>query len=70
MSAELRAEGRKSGEPFKQVVNRVLRTGLNARAQATALPPYQIKARAGGNPGLNYDKVGELLEQIEGPYHR
>lgn len=70
VAAKLRTEARKSGEPFKQVVNRVLRTGLNLRVKAAPLPPYHIKARAWGNPGLNYDKVWELLEQIEGPYHR
>ncbi len=70
VAAKLRAEARKSGEPFKQIVNRVLRTGLNARAQAASLPPFKIKARSLGNPGFNYDKVWELIEEFEGPYHR
>ena len=70
VAAKLRAEVRKSGEPFKQVVNRVLRTGLNVRVKAAALPPYRIKARSWGPPGFNYDKVWELLEEAEGPYHR
>ncbi len=70
VAAKLRAEVRKSGEPFKQVVNRVLRTGLNVRVKAAALPPYRIKARSLGSPGFNYDKVWELIEEAEGPYHR
>ena len=70
VAAKLRAEARNSGEPFKQVVNRLLRTGLNVRAQAAALPPYRIKARSLGRPGFNYDKVWELIEEAEGPYHR
>jgi hypothetical protein len=70
VAARLRAEARKSGEPFKQVVNRVLRTGLNVRTQAAALPPFKVKARSLGSPGFNYDKVSELIEQLEGPYHR
>jgi hypothetical protein len=70
VAAKLRAEVHKSGEPFKQVVNRVLRTGLNVRVQAAALPPYKIKARSLGSPGFNYDKVWELIEEAEGPYHR
>ena len=70
VAAKLRAEVRKSGEPFKQVVNRVLRTGLNVRMKATSLPPYKIKARAWGPPGFNYDKVWEIIEEAEGPYWR
>lgn len=70
VAAKLRAEARKSGEPFKQIVNRVLRTGLNVRAQAASLPPYRIKARSLGSPGFNYDKVWQLIEEAEGPYHR
>jgi len=70
VAAKLRAEARKSGEPFKQTVNRVLRTGLNVRAQAASLPPYKIKARAWGPEGFNYDNVWELIEQAEGPYYR
>jgi hypothetical protein len=70
VAAKLRAEARKSGEPFKQVVNRVLRSGLNLREKAASLPLYRIKARSLGSPGFNYDKVWELIEQVEGPYHR
>ncbi len=71
VAAKLRAEARRSGEPFKQVVNRVLRTGLNVRAQAACAAPFKVRARPLGlRPGLNYDKVSELIEQIEGPLHR
>jgi hypothetical protein len=70
VAAKLRAETRRSGEPFKQIVNRVLRTGLNVRSLATSVPPYRIKARSLGSKGFNYDKVWELLEEAEGPYHR
>ncbi len=70
VAAKLRAEARRSGEPFKQIVNRVLRTGLNVQARAASIPPYKIKARSLGSKGFNYDKVWELIEQIEGPYHR
>ena len=71
VAAKLRAEARKSGEPFKRTVNRVLRTGLNVRAQAASLPPFKVKARPLGlRPGFSYDKISELIEQIEGPHHR
>jgi hypothetical protein len=68
---KLKAEARKSGEPFKQIVNRVLRAGLNVRSLATSAPPFKVKARPLGlRPGFSYDKVSELIEQIEGPFHR
>jgi hypothetical protein len=70
VAAKLRAEARKSGESFKQIVNRVLRTGLNVRARAAATPPFNVKARALGSAGFNYDRVWELIEQAEGPFYR
>lgn len=69
--AKLQAEMRKSGRPFKQVVNHFLRLGLNARREMKPRKPFVVRARAlGTRPGLNYDNIGELLEQTEGPLHR
>ena len=71
VAAKLRSEARKTGERFKQIVNRVLRTGLNVRAQAASIPPFKVKALPLGlRPGFNYDKVWELIEQSEEPFHR
>jgi hypothetical protein len=69
VAAKLLAEARRSGEPFKQIVNRVLHTGLNVRSLAAAAPPFKVKARALGSKGFNYDKVWELIEQVEGHLH-
>jgi hypothetical protein len=71
IAAKLRAEVRQSGEPFKQVVNRVLRIGLHSREKAKSLPPFKVKARPLGlRPGLNYDDVWGLIEKVEGPGYR
>ena len=71
VAAGLRTEARKSGEPFKQVVNRVLHFGLHAQAKAKALPRFRVKARPLGlRPGLSYDDVWGLIEQVEGPGYR
>ena len=71
VAAKLRAESRRSGRSFKQVVNDFLRRGMHARAQAASAPPFKVKARPLGlRPGFSYDNVWELIEQIEGPYHR
>ncbi len=69
--AKLEQEMRKSGKPFKEVVNHFLRLGLNARAQLKPPKRFVVRARPlGERPGLNLDNIGELLEQIEGPAHR
>jgi hypothetical protein len=71
VAAKLKAETRKSGKPFKQVVNETLREGLTKPRARTKLPPFKVKARnLGLRPGLSYDNIGLLLEQIEGPDYK
>lgn len=71
VAAKLKMEARKSGRPFKQVVNETLREGFLARQSRKKLPPFKVKARALGlRPGLNYDCVWKLLEEAEGPDYR
>ncbi len=71
VAAKLRAETRRSGEPMKQVVNRVLRVGLNSKSQAKAAPPFKVRSRNMGlRPGLSLDCVWRLIEQIDGPGYR
>ncbi len=71
IAAKLRSETRKTGKPFKQVVNETLREGLLTRRKKKDLPPFKVDARPLGlRPGLNYDKISELIEEAEGPLHR
>jgi hypothetical protein len=71
IAAKLNAEMRRSGKPFKEIVNEFLRIGLNARKELKTSGPFKVSARKlGTHPGLNYDNIGELLEQIEGPGHK
>ena len=70
MASLLTKEVRKSGEPFKQVVNRYLRLGFTA-AKLPARKPFVVKPRSLGLPaGMNYDNVQELLDALEGPDRR
>lgn len=65
----LKKEARKSGEPFKQVVNRYLRLGLTTKPPARK--PFVVKPFNLGPPtGLSFDNIGELLEVLEGPEHK
>jgi hypothetical protein len=70
VAAKLQAEARKSGRSFKETVNRVLRLGLNSKKDAP-LKPFKVRAwRMGARPGLNFDNIEELLDQIDGPMRR
>jgi hypothetical protein len=63
----LKKEARKSGDPFKQVVNRYLRLGLTA-AKQPARKPFKVKPMNLSLPP--FEKVEELLDYLEGPYRR
>lgn len=67
--AKLKAEMRKTGASFKEVVNESIRKGLSKKPQAREL--FEVDAKPLGNrPGINYDSFVELLEQAEGPLHK
>ena len=68
VTALLNKEVRKSGEPFKQVVNRLLRLGLTASKQP-ARKPFKVTPINLGLP-RDFDKVEDLIEYLEGPEHR
>ncbi len=72
VAAKLKAEARRGGQTFRDVVNETLRRGLVSRNAPGKFPPFKVKARDLGNlkPGLALDNIAELLDQIEGPLHR
>ncbi len=72
VATKLKAEVRQSGRSFKQVVNDLLRLALTARRESKPPKPFKVQTRPLGplRPGLNLDKISELIEQIEGPDHR
>jgi hypothetical protein len=72
VAAKLKAESRRSGRPFRDIVNDTLRRGLANRRATASRPTFVVKARDLGalQPGLSLDNVVELLDQIEGPLHR
>jgi hypothetical protein len=64
-------EQRRSGESFKGTVNTLLRQGLIASRNPQPRKRFVVKPRKMGlPPGLSYDSIPNLLEAIEGPYHR
>ena len=72
VAARLQAEARRSGRPFKTVVNEHLRAALAQRRAVKAFPPFRVEPRnlGGPLPGLSYDNVGALLDDVEGARRR
>lgn len=72
VAARLRAEARRTGRPFKTLVNEALRVGLAEKRRLQPRQRFTIKAHnfGGLQPGVSLDNIGELLERIEGIDHR
>jgi hypothetical protein len=71
VKARLDREIRRTGKSFKEAVNYYLRLGLEARSDMKPLKPFVVRARPLGlKPGLSYDNIEELLDQVDGPSRR
>ena len=69
--AKIEAKMRKSGKSFKETVNETLRVGLFTGQKSAPSKPFQVRAKAMGlKPGYSYDKVWELIEDVEGPDYK
>ncbi len=67
--AKLKAEARRTGKPFKTILNECLRVALTAGRGRSRPAPFRIEPRDLGNlrPGLSLDNIGELLDLVDGP---
>jgi hypothetical protein len=72
VAAQLQAESRRSGRPFRDIVNETLRRGLANRPRVPSRQAFKVMARDLGDlgPGLSLDNVAELIEKVEGSLHR
>jgi hypothetical protein len=72
VAAKLKAKSRRTGRPFREIVNETLRCGLARRRSAAQRLPFKVAARDLGDlkPGLTLDNVAELVERLEGPLYR
>jgi hypothetical protein len=66
---KLKQESRERGDSFKETLNNLLRFALSAKNDPPA-EQKKFKIRpfhdTGIIPGLNYDKISELLDYAEG----
>ncbi|MFB3776291.1 MAG: hypothetical protein ACE141_01735 [Bryobacteraceae bacterium] len=71
VSEQIRQEMRRTGKPFKQVVNDFLRLGFQQRSKAGSARPFLVRTfPAGPPPGMSFDNVEELLDFLDGPWRR
>jgi hypothetical protein len=71
VSANLKDAMKKSGKPFKVVVNEALRAGLLVQLTVHKRKPFKIPTfDMGLKPGYSLDKPWDLIEEIEGPGYR
>jgi hypothetical protein len=56
----------KHGTPFKDVVNRALRIGLEALERKQAPPPFHTEPKPLGlRSGVSLDNIAEVLDQLD-----
>jgi hypothetical protein len=70
VAAKLKEEMKRNGKSFKETVNTVLRKGLNTPKKLKVEPFNVLPKKLNPRATVDYDNIGELLEQIEGPLHR
>jgi Ribbon-helix-helix protein, copG family len=71
VAAKLRAEVRRTGRPFKEIVNEALRLGLAPRKAPGVRRRFRVQARSlRHRRGLDYDRTSALIEHIEGALGR
>ncbi len=72
--ATVREEMKKGdGKTFKEAVNELIRMGRYHKAEMERRPkkPFKVKAKnMGVFEHIDYDNISELLERVEGPFHR
>ena len=71
VATQLKQEARNTNKSFREIVNHYLRIGLNRKKEQKPASRFRVKTRKlGPRPGLNFDNISELLEQVEGSLHK
>lgn len=62
---------RKTGRSLKATVNDLLRVALTTAKRQRATERFVVHPhRMELQPGLDYDRISALIEELEGPSHR
>jgi len=71
VAAKLEQEARERGESIREVLNDALRRGLSPPPRIPGVKPFKIRGPfVRSRPGISFDNIEELLDQLEGPLRR
>ena len=72
VAAKFKAESRRAGRLFRDIVNETRRSALASQRAAGRRQPFKVETRDLGDlrPGLSLDNVAGLIEQVEGAAFR
>ena len=67
LAATLRESARRSGRPFRQLLNETLRAGLQAQQTPPKAKRYRVRPKSLGGvvPGIDLDKALRLADALE-----
>lgn len=66
VAAILKKRARQLGISFKEMVNSAIRAGLGAAARPPSEPPPRTEPHSFGlRPGIDMDKLGQLVDELE-----
>lgn len=66
LAGVLKERARELGIPFKEMVNRAIRSGLHdSDAPRTVPTPRTIPHSFGFRPGLDLDKLNQLVDELD-----
>lgn len=71
MIAIKRLQKKRPGDSFKTIVNQVMKSGLAAEGELVKVPFKVEPGRdAKPKPGINYDRISELISIAEGDHYK
>lgn len=71
VAADLQKAAERRGLSLDEALNDSLRASMGLRLIKPTSRPFQVRAKdLHARPGVNFDDIEELLEQLEGPAHR
>ncbi|MCP4657478.1 MAG: hypothetical protein GY856_18900 [bacterium] len=71
LAARLEQEIQRTGRPFNDTLNAVVRRGLDVSTREESGKRFVVRAAdLMARDGVNFDSIPRLLEQVEGPRHR
>lgn len=55
----------------EEIITELIKIGIKANQKSKSVSQFKVRARSMGiRPELNYDKVGILLDEVEGITHK